>query len=63
MLNRWLAAARTAVQKEGGSVDKFIGDAIMAEFGAPLHCVRIMRAGRCAPRSRCATPPSRWRPG
>ncbi|MFO1344803.1 MAG: adenylate/guanylate cyclase domain-containing protein [Rhodocyclaceae bacterium] len=38
MLNRWLAAACTAVQKEGGSVDKFIGDAIMAEFGAPLHC-------------------------
>lgn len=38
MLNRWLAAACTVVQREGGSVDKFIGDAIMAEFGAPLHC-------------------------
>lgn len=38
MLNRWLAAACAVVQREGGSVDKFIGDAIMAEFGAPLHC-------------------------
>ncbi|MBI2306969.1 MAG: adenylate/guanylate cyclase domain-containing protein [Rhodocyclales bacterium] len=37
MLNRWLERACAVVQAEGGSVDKFIGDAIMAEFGAPLH--------------------------
>ena len=48
MLNRWLAAACGAVQRHGGSVDKFIGDAIMAEFGAPLHvpdhAARALRA-------------------
>lgn len=37
MVNRWFAAACAVIQREGGSVDKFIGDAIMAEFGAPLH--------------------------
>ena len=48
MLNRWLAAACGAVQRHGGTVDKFIGDAIMAEFGAPLHvpdhAARALRA-------------------
>jgi len=37
MLNRWFEGACAVIQKEGGSVDKFIGDAIMAEFGAPLQ--------------------------
>lgn len=48
MLNRWFEGACAAIQREGGSVDKFIGDAIMAEFGAPLptpdHARRALRA-------------------
>lgn len=48
MLNRWFEAACTALREEGGSVDKFIGDAVMAEFGVPLrqtdHARRAVRA-------------------
>ncbi len=35
-LNRYFAAMVRAVHDRGGMVDKFIGDAIMAVFGAPL---------------------------
>lgn len=48
MLNLWFERACAVIQREGGSVDKFIGDAIMAEFGAPLpypdHPRRALRA-------------------
>jgi adenylate cyclase len=47
-LNQWFERACRAVQEEGGSIDKFIGDAIMVEFGAPVafpdHCRRALRA-------------------
>ncbi len=35
LLNRWFAAVARPVLEEGGLVDKFIGDAVMAEFGLP----------------------------
>jgi adenylate cyclase len=35
LLNAYLAEACAAVQKHGGMIDKFIGDAIMAVFGIP----------------------------
>lgn len=35
-LNRYFAAMVTAIHGQGGMVDKFIGDAVMAVFGAPL---------------------------
>jgi adenylate cyclase len=36
MLNRYLARMSAAIEAEGGVIDKFIGDAIMAVFGAPV---------------------------
>ncbi len=36
LLNRYLTRMSAAIEAEGGVVDKFIGDAIMALFGAPL---------------------------
>ncbi|HUN50301.1 MAG TPA: adenylate/guanylate cyclase domain-containing protein [Candidatus Sulfotelmatobacter sp.] len=53
ILNRYLNTLTAEVQRFGGMVDKFIGDAIMAVFGAPdlqpdhaeraLACARAMR--------------------
>jgi adenylate cyclase len=48
MLNEYFERACQPVLDEGGSIDKFIGDAIMAEFGAPMaapdHALRAVRA-------------------
>ena len=48
MLNTYFERACAAMLAEGGSIDKFIGDAIMVEFGAPLeqadHARRAIRA-------------------
>ncbi|WP_191018048.1 adenylate/guanylate cyclase domain-containing protein [Treponema zioleckii] len=35
-LNRYFTIMCTVIKKHGGTVDKFIGDAIMAEFGVPV---------------------------
>ncbi len=48
LLNRYLERMGRVIEDEGGVIDKFIGDAIMAVFGAPLdqadHAPRAMRA-------------------
>lgn len=48
MLNQWFSRACAILLEEGASIDKFIGDAVMAEFGAPLpqpdHARRAIRA-------------------
>jgi adenylate cyclase len=48
MLNTYFERACAVLLKEGATIDKFIGDAIMAEFGAPLpqpdHALRALRA-------------------
>lgn len=48
MLNTYFEKACAAVLDEGGTIDKFIGDAIMVQFGSPVrypdHALRAVRA-------------------
>ena len=48
MLNYYLSRACDSIQTYGGTVDKFIGDAVMAVFGAPVsypdHARRALEA-------------------
>ncbi len=48
VLNAYLTAISNVVERHGGIVDKFIGDSVMAVFGAPIpqpdHAQRAVRA-------------------
>jgi predicted ATPase/class 3 adenylate cyclase len=49
VMARYFDAMRTALEHHGGSVEKFIGDAVMAVFGIPqLHEDDALRAVRAA---------------
>jgi len=54
-LNHYLEHMSTAIESEGGVIDKYIGDAIMALFGAPLaqadSADRALRAAQAMRRS------------
>ena len=58
LLARYFAAMREVLERHGGTVEKFIGDAVMAVFGVPtLHEDDALRAVRAAAdmRERLAT--------
>jgi adenylate cyclase len=49
LLNEYLTEMTQCVTDEGGIIDKYEGDAIIAEFGAPLPCEdHALRAARAA---------------
>jgi len=49
VMARYFAAARGCVERHGGTVEKFIGDAVMPVFGVPvLHEDDALRALRAA---------------
>src|SRR5213082_3694390 len=57
VLGRWHAAMRAPVERHGGTVEKFIGDAVMAVFGVPqVHEDDALRAVRAAVEMRNALP-------
>src|SRR5207248_1284218 len=49
LLARYFARMKAIVERHGGSVEKFIGDAVMAVFGVPVvHEDDALRACRAA---------------
>jgi len=48
VMARWHEAMRTVLERHGGTVEKFVGDAVMAVFGFPLayedDALRAVRA-------------------
>jgi class 3 adenylate cyclase len=49
VLERYFALAREVIERHGGTVEKFIGDAVMAVFGVPaVHEDDALRAVRAA---------------
>jgi adenylate cyclase len=64
LMNEYLTACTDIVQAEGGTLDKYIGDAVVAMYGAPLAlpghahraCVAALRVQR-----RCAELRTKWR--
>jgi class 3 adenylate cyclase/tetratricopeptide (TPR) repeat protein len=55
LLDRYFRAARGAIERHGGTIEKFIGDAIMAVFGVPVaHEDEPLRAVRAALDTRAA---------
>src|SRR5512133_817723 len=57
VLARYFERMKAIVERHGGTVEKFIGDAVMAVFGVPaLHEDDALRALRAAAEMRAALP-------
>ncbi len=57
LLARYFEAMKAIVERHGGTVEKFIGDAVMAVFGVPtVHEDDALRAARAAVEMRDALP-------
>src|SRR3954454_16455633 len=55
VMARYFEAMRTVIERHGGTVEKFIGDAVMAVFGVPIvHEDDALRAARAASEMRDA---------
>ena len=54
VMSRYFETARAAIERHGGTLEKFIGDAVMAVFGV-LPCARTTRCARLVPRRRSTT--------
>jgi len=53
LMGRYFAAMKAVIERHGGTVEKFIGDAVMAVFGIPsLHEDDALRAVRAAAQMR-----------
>jgi class 3 adenylate cyclase len=58
LMTRWFDAMRTPVERAGGTVEKFVGDAVMAVFGVPaVHEDDAFRAVQAAVEMRDAAVP------
>jgi adenylate cyclase len=64
LLNAYFAAMTEAILAEGGMLDKYVGDGLIAVFGAPVaqadHAARALRAA-LAMQARLARLNPRWR--
>src|SRR6202163_1888918 len=57
VMRRYFDMARRVIERHGGTVEKFIGDAVMAVFGVPvLHEDDALRAVRAATEMQSAGP-------
>src|SRR5579885_2398258 len=57
VMSRYYEEARAVLERHGGTVEKFIGDAVMAVFGVPvLHEDDALRAVRAASEMQAALP-------
>ena len=54
-MSRYFEVMRATIERHGGTVEKFIGDAVMAVFGVPAAFMRTMRLGRAGRRRRCGS--------
>jgi class 3 adenylate cyclase len=54
VLARWHESVRTVLERHGGTVEKFVGDAVMAVFGLPV-AHEDDALGPCGRRPRCGS--------